>query len=635
MRTAKELFEELNAQDETATLEAKGAHELGRTVLETVCAFANEPDMGGGYLLIGAARNDSSLFPAYTIEHLDDTDKVQSDLATQCNTAFNIPIRPKIVIETINGKNVMVVQIDEVSPGQKPVYFKDKPLPQSAYRRIGPTDHKCSEDDLRIFYRDEDVYDRSVLSRTSLADIDEQAVSQYRRLRAEINPAAEELSYSDEDLLIALGCLDNNTKQHLTIAGLLLFGTRMAQRRELSMIRADYIRVPGKEWIQDPDDRFRTTDMRGSLISLMYRLVEEINADLPKGFMLTEGQLQAQTSGLPVKALREVIVNALMHRNYRENSPIQVIRYDNRIEIRNPGYSLKNEELLGQPGSTTRNPTIAAVFHETNLAETKGSGIRAIKRLLKSAHLAPPTFESDRVGNQFTTHLLLHHFLSEDDLIWLKGFESFELNDDQKQSLILIRELGAINNSSYRQISDVDTLTATKDLRQLCDFELLLKKGDKKGTYYLPGNKLSYEVKDLTDEVKDLIDEPKALIDEPKALTDEPKTLTDEPKTNTDVPLVQNSSTANKKEELLNDLPAELIEKINLLKKRETNKDKIIEIIINLCKIRPYSLSELSILLNKSDNYISNEYIKPQIGKKLNYKFPEVINHPDQAYETI
>src|SRR5690606_14888870 len=145
---------------------------------------------------------------------------------------------------------------------------------------------------------------------------------------------------------------------------------------------------------------------------------------------------------------REVIVNALIHRNYRENSPIQVIRYDNRIEIRNPGYSLKNEELLGEPGSTTRNPTIAAVFHETNLAETKGSGIRAVKRLLKAAQLAPPTFESDRIGNQFTAHLLLHHFLSEDDLNWLKDFESYQLNDEQKQALILVRELGAINNFS-------------------------------------------------------------------------------------------------------------------------------------------------------------------------------------------
>ena len=60
-----------------------------------------------------------------------------------------------------------------------------------------------------------------------------------------------------------------------------------------------------------------------------------INSDLPKGFLLKEGNLQAQSTGLPIQALREAIVNAIMHRSYRENKPTQIIRYDNRIEIIN------------------------------------------------------------------------------------------------------------------------------------------------------------------------------------------------------------------------------------------------------------------------------------------------------------
>lgn len=75
-----------------------------------------------------------------------------------------------------------------------------------------------------------------------------------------------------------------------------------------------------------------------------------------------------------------------MHRSYREHKPTQVIRYDNRIEIINPGFSLKSEDRLGQPGSETRNPFIAAVFHDTILAETKGSGIRAMRRMMTDAH---------------------------------------------------------------------------------------------------------------------------------------------------------------------------------------------------------------------------------------------------------
>lgn len=54
------------------------------------------------------------------------------------------------------------------------------------------------------------------------------------------------------------------------------------------------------------------------------------------------------------------------------HSPIQIIRYSNRIEILNPGYSLKDMDSLGTPGSRLRNPAIAAVLHELNWAETKG-----------------------------------------------------------------------------------------------------------------------------------------------------------------------------------------------------------------------------------------------------------------------
>ena len=89
-----------------------------------------------------------------------------------------------------------------------------------------------------------------------------------------------------------------------------------------------------------------------------------------------EGELQAErNTGMPEKVIREAIVNALIHRTYRVNQPVQIIRYTNRIEIINPGFSLKSEDSLGEPGSVLRNPFISAVFHETNIAETKGSGI--------------------------------------------------------------------------------------------------------------------------------------------------------------------------------------------------------------------------------------------------------------------
>lgn len=607
MKTAVELFDELNAQDETTEVEAKGAGPINRSVMESVCSFSNEPDLGGGYILIGAAKDNSKLFPYYTAEDIGDADQLQADLATNCNTAFSAPVRPRVKVELVNGLKVMVVRIDELAPGQKPLYFKKDGLPKGAYRRIGTTDHVCGEDDMAVFFTDRDSYDRTVLKNTSLADVDEKAVERYRTLRREVNPAAEELTYSDTDLLLALGCLDVQQRQHLTVAGLLLFGTSAALRREMPMVRADYIRVPGNEWVQDPDNRFNTLDLRGPLLLLVYRLVDAVYADLPKGFRLEEGQLQAESTGLPVKALREAIVNALMHRSYRVHSPVQVIRYDNRIEIRNPGYSLKSEEHLGMPGSETRNPMIAAVLHDTNLAETKGSGIRAMRRLLDAAHLAKPTFESDRGQNLFTTRLLLHHFLNPADLEWLSRFASLELTDSQKQGLIMVREVGAIDNLSYRQLADVDTYRASSELRQMRDLGLLEQKGKSRATYYVPGPLLNPQ--------------PQAVNPEPPAANPQPRAVNPEP------------PSADK---LRGELDAEMIGFLDALKQREGDKAKINAIIEALCSRRAYTLAELTILLKRKDeNYVSRNFIKPLIESgRLKYRF-EVINHPDQAYETV
>lgn len=481
----------MNDTDECPWIEAKGISDATTSIMETVCSYSNEPRLGGGYILMSVSADDSiSAITHYKIDPIPDPDKLQSDIATQCASMFNIPVRPVMSIEKINNLPVLKIWVDELPAKQKPLYFKNKSLPSGALRRIGSTDQHCTDDDMHVFYQDTNSYDQIPVKGTTLADIDENALKRYRVLREKVNPAAEELTYSDSELLAALGCVNKENPNELNIAGLILFGSQKIQRSTFPMLRADYIRVPSNTWIQDPDERFTTIDMRGPLILVLYRLIDAINSDLPKGFLLPDDEVQASSTGLPMKALREAIVNALMHRSYREHRPTQIIRYNNRIEIINPGFSLKSEEKLGLPGSETRNPFIAAVFHETNLAETKGSGIRAMRKLMEKAHLVPPTFESNRKNNEFTSRLLLHHFLDNNDLEWLKQFENFNLTDRQKQALIFVREVGAIDNSTYRQMADSDTLKASTELRLLKTYNLLKSKGKGKATYYIAGSGL-------------------------------------------------------------------------------------------------------------------------------------------------
>lgn len=319
---------------------------------------------------------------------------------------------------------------------------------------------------------------------------------------------------------------------------------------------------------------------------MVQRVFSQITDDLPKGFLLPEGALQAESVGLPGRVLREAIVNALIHRSYREHQPIQIIRYGNRIEMKNPGFSLKPEDHLGEPGSKNRNPNIAAVFHETNLAETKGSGINTMRRLMESANLLPPTFESDHGRNTFTTRLLLHHFLGAEDLKWLSGFDGFGLSENQKRGLILVKEMGAVDNSTYRQTNNIETLKASAELRDLSKKDLLSPKGKGRATYYVPGKNLSTPPQDLSAPVPSQV-------------------------------------------------PEQLLDRIKQLGARVNDESLIKGILIDLCKQTYFKASEIAKLLSKREDYIKRKYLSPMIESgELIYRFPEMINHPEQAYKT-
>lgn len=606
--SAAALVSQLNQLDENACLEAKKGGGIDKSFMESVCAFANEPGLGGGIILLGVVRDPSSLLPYYDVEGVSDPDRLSQDIATQCATVFNVPIRPRVRVEAVNDKPVLIVEIAELAHAEKPLFFRKQGLPTGAFRRIGSTDHHCTEDDLILFYgsRESTTYDDHFVSDATMADIDPEAIDHYRRLREKANPAAEELAWSNSELLQALSAARRDAKGDLrpTLTGILLFGSRIAQRRLLPMTRVDYIRVPGREWVPDPSERFTTTDMRGPLLQLVQRAQAAVVEDLPKAFALEDGEVQAGPGRVNTRVFREAIVNALMHRNYRVHSPVQIIRYSNRIEIINPGYSIVEEDHLGEPGSRTRNPRLAAVFHETNLAETKGSGIRTMRRLMAEAGFAPPTFESDRVRDRFTARFLLHHFLSPSDLRWLATIPH-ELNEPQKQALIFAREMGAVDNSTYRQFAGVDTLRASQDLRRLRDLSLLEKKGQSTATYYVPGAALPAR--------------PGG--DDASAAQD--ATIPDKPLSGMVPSLIRDALSPSLRQRLAAFGP-------------RASKDEVEDLLVAICRERPCTMEELSALLSRrSTSNLQYQYVTPLVASgRLLYLYPDMPRHPRQAYRT-
>ncbi|NLY16535.1 MAG: transcriptional regulator [Gammaproteobacteria bacterium] len=621
---AAQLLENLNLLDEHEKIEAKRASEAGKSILETICALANEPDLGGGWLLLGVVREEMALFPGYEVEGIADPDKVSSDIASQCATKFNLPLRVDITTEWLNDKAVIVVSVPEASPQDKPIYFSATGLPRGAFRRIGSTDQRCTEDDMVAFYqsRQQESFDAGIVSDASMEDIDDAAVEDYRKARAEVNADAEELRWTDSELLQALKAVrrNGNGQWQPTVAGLLLFGKSIALRRCFPMTRVDYIRVPGREWVPNPDRRFDTVEIRAPMFSLLRRAQAAVLDDLPKAFGLEEGELQrVDKPVLPQRALREALVNALMHRSYRTQAPVQIIRYANRLEIRNPGFSLKSPEHLGEPGSMPRNPVLAAVLHETRFAETKGSGIRAIREVMDAAGLAPPLFESDRGQDQFVTQFLFHHFLGEDDIRWLARFKDLHLSDEEARALIVAREAGIIDNATYRALNKVDPLTASATLRRLRDFGLLTQQGRGSATYYQPTGKLIGSEDGLSSKSEPLSSKQTSLSSKPEPLSSKSE-------------LQSGNPDQEARDTLLNQLPGNLAARVGALGQRHP-PEQVKELVVALCEQRDWRVEELALLLSRNAETIRQNYLRPLLAeKRIVMTLPDTPNSPQQAY---
>ena len=613
---AENLIDELNSLDESVRIEAKAASEIGKSIMETVSAFANEPELDGGYLLFGVATRPTLFEREYRAEGLENPEKIQADFVTQCAGSFNIPIRPQIDVQDVGGKTVVVAYIPEAASTDKPVYLKKRGLPAGAFRRLGPTDHSCSEDDLIVLYagRQAEPHDSSIIVDASMSDIDPSMIDEYRKLRKAVHPTAEELNWPDDDLLRAFGCakvVDGRLKP--TVAGVLLFGTPMALRRCFPMMRIDYIRVPGKQWVEDPDHRFDTIEIRKPLFAAIRQAQVAIVEDLPMAFSLPEGQLQStETPVLPLRVIREALVNAVMHRTYRIHGAIQIIRYGNRLELRNPGHSLKSEETLGDPGSETRNPKIAAVLHDVNFAETKGSGIRVMRQLMHQNNLAPPTFESTRQPDRFIATFLFHHFLGPDDLAWLGGLNAEKLSTPEMRALVFVREVGAIDNAAYREINQTDTLDASGHLRRLRELGLLEKKGSGNKTYYLPTPR-------FMDSLIQNSHRPPA--DSHRAGADSHRANGAHPPTSTDIKSV---------------LPRDLQE-ILPHPGSKPKRHVVCQIIGRLCAWQALSASEIALLLGRKDRKpLVRDYLSPMVRSgDLAYTIPDVPDHPDQKYSVV
>jgi ATP-dependent DNA helicase RecG len=612
--TADELLQQLQLLDECPRIEAKKGLDIGSSVMQSVCAFANEPGLGGGYLLLGVSEPDDRHDQFY-VSGVNNVDQLLGTLQTNCREQFeqSIPVSAEAV--QLQGNTVIVVYVPELEPVGKPCTFKGKfdsknKRKTGVWRRGLNGDYECTQAELEplLLAKSGLGFEQVVLPDAEWDDLDPSVIELYRQLRARVRPHAEELQASDQEMLRALNLVKKQRGEwRPNVAGLLLMGKPLALRRLLPAVRVDYVRINGTQWVEDPEQRFQTTlDLREPLLRLIPKLEAAIADDLPKHFRLRDGDLQRSDQPLlPYKVIREAVVNAVMHRDYAVHQPTLVVRYSNRIEIGNAGYALKTDFSLGDTGSALRNPVLASVLYDLDFAETKGTGIRTMRRLLKQAGLELPVFKSQVIHNLFTSVYWLHQLLDEEHLFWLQRFDQYSLTGEAAKVLVLAKESGRIDALMTADITGLAIADASKLLLGLVHQGLLQQ---------VPGvDCKGYQLA--------FADRPELATDRPELATDRPELVTDRPELVTDRPeFEQTYQRLEQQLAALSDRP---------------RKESLFPIIVSLCALAPQSTQDLARRLKRDPSRIKKTYLKELMQQGwLAYRYPEAINHPEQAYQT-
>ncbi len=202
-----------------------------------------------------------------------------------------------------------------------------------------------------------------------------------------------------------------------------------------------------------------------------------------------EGFAGVEYREYPAEAVREAIVNAAVHRDYsRGGQRIRVFMFDDRIEVYSPGtlppgVSLEKMRRL-ESQSALRNPIVVGVFRDlgSRYIERLGTGVRRMAADMEAHGLPRPRFEE--VGSEFRVTLLGpgEHFMAEVGELppWAEG-----LHQRQVEAVLYAGEHGRITTAEYGDLVEVSDVTAYRDLNDLCEKGLLVRRGKGRGTHYV------------------------------------------------------------------------------------------------------------------------------------------------------
>ena len=341
----------------------EAAKELPKSSWETVSAFANT---SGGWIVFGVSEKKKK----FEIVGVDDVEKLENDMLTtlRSKTKFNIKLSPKAKRYKIDKKNILAFYIP--SSDIKPVYFNEV---QNTYIRTGSGDQRANEFEINALYRDQKFGTMSgkAVEGTSVNSLNTASYNNFRDYLQRMVPGLHYNKMDNETFNRKLHIVKNGK---LTYGGLLFLGKNEEISDHIDDFRVDYLEIPGTSYANaEPRYTYRIAEQENLweyYFVLFQRLKIYANNPLTIGEM---GIGHEDTKEL--YALREALVNLLIHTDYFSPMKPRIRVFTNRIEFENPGALPRPvEELLNADESYPRNPVLAKLFRIAKLCESAGYG---------------------------------------------------------------------------------------------------------------------------------------------------------------------------------------------------------------------------------------------------------------------
>ncbi len=360
---------------------------------DTLSSFSNQ--YGGGTIIFGIDEKDG-----YKVTGVYDAQDIQVKVTQQALQMEPI-VRPIFTVTDYAGKRVVSAEISELDTSVKPCFYKAAGRLRGSYIRVGESDEPMTEYEVYCYeaYKKKLRDELRVVERASLEDFDKEILEEYfLKVRKSKHNLA---NHSVEKILSLQGMISEGKP---TVAGIMILGEYPQAFFPQMSITAMVVEGTRFGELGGVGERFIDNKrIEGTIPQMLEETMAFVRRNIRTATVINDNGVRDDKSEYPLKAVREIVLNALIHRDYSvhtEDSPIRVILYKDRLEVENPGglYGRLTINDLGKIPADTRNPFLAGNLEVMINTENRFSGIPTVFQEMEEAKLKPPVFESRR-GN--------------------------------------------------------------------------------------------------------------------------------------------------------------------------------------------------------------------------------------------